>query len=105
MRTESGRSWRVLAACVFSIGLSRAARAQNIRPDEPPMPVLTGVAGYTSTFMPGVQTVNPEFDPILLIPLGRKALIEFEFDSVLDLEREDGEWSTPRIDYGVDYLQ
>jgi hypothetical protein len=67
--------------------------------------VLTGVAGYASTFTPGVQTVNPQIDPILLIPLGKRALIEFEFDSVLDLDHKDGEWSKARVDYGVDYFQ
>jgi hypothetical protein len=105
MHAESLRLWRVLAACIFSLGLSRAARAQYFQPSEPPLPVLTGVIGYGSTFMHGLQTVNPQFDPILLIPLGRRALIEFEFESVLDLDHEDGEWGTARVDYGVDYLQ
>ena len=61
--------------------------------------------GYQSTFMPGVQSVNPEFDPIVLVPLGRKALIESEFEMRLDLDREEGQWGPSVVDYGIEYLQ
>jgi len=61
--------------------------------------------GYQSTFMPGVQSVNPEFAPILLVPLGRQVLIESEFEARLDLDREDGHWGPAVVDRGIEYLQ
>jgi len=61
--------------------------------------------GYQSTFMPGVQSVNPEFAPILLVPLGRQVLIESEFEARLDLDREDGRWGPAVVDRGIEYLQ
>ena len=60
---------------------------------EPPIPVITGVFSFQSTLERGTQTVSPEFDPIVLVPIGRKLLIESEFDMFMDLMRESRERS------------
>ena len=70
---------------VFMTAFASSAGAQTRRPGESPLPVVTGVMGYESTFITGMQTVNPQFDPILLVPLGKRALIESEFEMRVDL--------------------
>jgi hypothetical protein len=47
---------------------------------ESPIPVITGDFRFQSTFESGTRTLSPEFDPTLLVPLGRNMLIESEFD-------------------------
>src|SRR5215467_4580582 len=77
--------------------LATAVRAQPTpqasRPVEGgPIPVVTGVMSYQSNFSPGTVDVNPEFDPILLLPFGEKVLIESEFSMSIDLTRDHGQW-------------
>ncbi len=109
MRIASRRTWLAgLAASALLAGVAPAARAQQYpytKPLDSPVPMVTGVMGYQSIFTPGVQSVNPEFDPILLVPLGRKALIEGEYEVRLDLDREDGQWGPATVDHGIEYLQ
>lgn len=105
MSVEGPRAQLAFLAGVLLAGVAPAAWAQYSRPTLSPAPVLTGVFGYQSTFTPGVQSVNPEIDPILLWPLGRKVLIESEFEARLDYQREDGIWGPAVVDYGIEYLQ
>ena len=72
---------------------------------ESPVPVITGDFSFQSTFESGTQTLSPEFDPTLLVPLGRKLLIESEFDMSTDLTHSDGQWGPAVVDHGIEYLQ
>ena len=99
---------RTQSACLAGVllaGVAALASAQYAKPSDSPVAVVTGVMGYQSTFTPGVQSVNPEFAPILLVPLGRKLLIESEFEARLDYSREDAKWGPAVVDYGIEYLQ
>jgi hypothetical protein len=40
---------------------------------ESPIPVITGDFHFQSTFQPGMKMLMPEFDPVLLLPLGNKS--------------------------------
>ena len=70
-----------------------------------PIPVVTGYGGFTASFEPGKQTLNPVLNPILLVPLGQRALIETEFEMESDIEREDGLWGPKVLEKNVEYLQ
>lgn len=74
-------------------------------PTESPIPVITGVISLQSTFEPGAQTLSPEFDPIVLLPLARRLLIESEFEMSTDLTHSDGQWGPAVVDHGIEYLQ
>ncbi len=70
-----------------------------------PIPVVTGFMAFQSSFAPGEQHVNPVFDPLILLPLGDKLLIESEFEMNLDVVRGDGQWGPAAVDHGIEYLQ
>jgi hypothetical protein len=90
-----------------SVALTSALHAQQTAdaPSTSPVPVITGSFSFQSTFESGTQTLSPEFDPVLLLPLGRKVLIESEFDMSTDLTHSDGQWGPAVLDHGIEYLQ
>ena len=70
-----------------------------------PIPVVTGMMSYQSNFSAGTTNINPEFDPILLFPIGDRFLIESEFSMSMNLNRDQGQWGPAVVDHGVEYLQ
>lgn len=94
----------VLLLGLFAV-LVPALQAQTTSETPTPIPVVTGFIGYQSTFEPHAQTIAPEFDPIFLIPLGNKLLVESELDLGIDVERQDGRLGPAAVNKGFDYLQ
>lgn len=72
---------------------------------ESPIPVITGDFNFQSTFQPGMKMLMPEFDPVLLLPIGNKLLIESEYDMSTDLTDIGGQWSPAVVNHGMEYLQ
>jgi hypothetical protein len=70
-----------------------------------PIPVVTGFMAFQSSFSPGEKHINPVFDPILLVPLGSKLLVESEFEMNLDVVRSEGQWGPAAVDHSIEYLQ
>ena len=105
LKCTLSRMLRSLTA--VSIALAPALHAQQTTdaPSESPIPVITGNVSFQSTFESGTQTLSPEFDPVLLVPLGRKLLIESEFDMFTDVTHSDGQWGPTVVDHGIEYLQ
>jgi hypothetical protein len=90
-----------------SIALAPALRAQQTTDawSESPIPVITGDFSFQSTFESGTQTLSPELEPVLLVPVGRKVLVESEFDMSTDLTHSSGQWGPAVVDHGIEYLQ
>lgn len=72
---------------------------------ESSIPVLTGDFNFQSTFQPGMKMLMPEFDPVLLVPIGQKLLIESEYDMSTNLTDTNGQWGPAVVDHGMEYLQ
>ena len=70
-----------------------------------PIPAVSGFMAFQSSFAPGEQHINPVFDPILLVPLGNRLLVESEFEMNLDAVRGDGKWGPAIVDHSIEYLQ
>jgi hypothetical protein len=70
-----------------------------------PIPAVTGFMAFQTSFAPGEQHINPVFDPILLVPLGNRLLVESEFEMNLDAVRGDGKWGPATVDHSIEYLQ
>lgn len=101
--------FRTMLSVVFtaSVALMPVLHAQQV-PDaisESPVPVITGDLSFQSTFGSSTQTLSPEFDPTVLVPLGSKLLVESEFDMSTDLTHSDGQWGPAVVDHGIEYLQ
>lgn len=94
---------RLLAVLVALPGLAGIGLAQQEQGGA--IPVLTGYGGFVSTFEPGKQALNPILTPILLVPAGERFLIEAEFETESEIEREDGLWGPRKLEKEIEYLQ
>jgi hypothetical protein len=79
------------AACVLLIlclipALSRAQTSSS----ESPVPILTGNAGYFTNVQGGKVEIVPEINPVLLLPLADRWLVEARGEFEGDLERKNG---------------
>ncbi len=96
---------RIVPAVVLCIMLPPCISAQQGDNAERAIPVLTGNFNFQATFQPGTQMLMPEFDPVLLLPLGKKLLVESEFDMAMNVAHDQGSWGPAVVDHGVEYLQ
>lgn len=94
----------LFAASTALVPVLYAQQPTDAQP-ELPIPVITGVVSFQSTFESAARTLSPEVDPILLLPLGRKLLIESEFDMATDVTHSDGQWGPAVVAHGIEYMQ
>lgn len=78
--------------------------AQTNSPPESGVPILTGYTGVVTNFVPGAQDVGPTFNPIFLVPLGSKFLVEAEGEFNADLHHENDIWHR-EYEKNLEYLQ
>ena len=100
----------LLLPCATLMALAPLGHPQGLTPPRESggisgVPVITGFMSYQSNIGQGTADVNPEFDPVLLVPIGNKTLLSSEFDMSLDLSHTDGSWGPAVVDHGFDYLQ
>src|SRR5882672_2096887 len=50
--------------------------AVAVASEEKPVPILSGSAGYFTFVNGGQAELNPQFNPVLLLPLGDRWLVE-----------------------------
>jgi len=98
------RSLVIACVCLFPQLLSPLL-AQTSDSDHP-VPILTGNAGFFTNVEGGKAEIVPEINPVLLIPLGDRWLIEARGEFVGDFERKDGNGAYGGdVDKELDYLQ
>ena len=103
---------RLSTSVIFVLGAAAgsASLAQDL-PNAPearegrPIPVITGFMSYQSNIGQGTWDMNPEFDPVVLVPIGNRVLVQAEFDMSLDEVRDSGKFGPAVVDHGFDYLQ
>lgn len=93
---------------ILGLWLSTAVAGQaqeQIKPE----PVATGYMSFVSTFQPGKVKLVPQINPILVVPLGERWLIEaeFEFEGEFEREKEAGQWQPwmRELEREIEYLQ
>lgn len=91
VRTCTGHVRFAVFVCASLSVLLTAPVARAQEPPTPrPVPIVTGYFGLATTLEPNSQTVRPTLSPILLVPAGRRTLIEAEFEMKGDAERTEG---------------
>ncbi len=69
------------------------------------VPILTGYTSFITTFQSGVKSIDTSINPILLIPVGRRWLVESEFEYEGDFDHQpDGTWEK-EYERNLEYLQ
>ena len=72
---------------------------------ESAVPILTGFAGLTTSFVPEQQQLSPTISPIILVPFGERWLIETEAEFAGNYTHmTDQPWDR-HWDKGIEYLQ
>jgi len=101
---------RISVRCAFALvflGLPMVPRAAaQSYSSERPVPVLTGNAGYFSNVEAGKTEQVPEINPVLLLPLGDRWLIESRAEFYGEFQRKstDGPYGG-QVEKDLDYLQ
>jgi hypothetical protein len=73
---------------------------------ERPVPILTGNAGFFTNVTGGKSELVPEINPVLLLPLGDRWLVESRAEFIGEFERPDGGGSYGgKVEQEIDYLQ
>ncbi len=81
-------------------------QAQSTSDNERPVPILTGNAGYFTNVDNGNKSLVPELNPVLLLPLGNKWLIESRAEFYGEFERPgSGQPYGGKIEKELNYLQ
>ena len=75
-------------------------------PSERPVPILTGNAGFFTNVNAGQVSLVPEINPVLLVPLGQRWLVESraEFEGEFARPQGGGPYGG-QVDKEIDYLQ
>ena len=78
----------------------------QVEPSDKPIPVLTGNFGAFSLVSGGHNVIDTQINPVLLVPLGDRWLIEFraEFEGQFQRPPGNGPYGGP-VDKHVDYAQ
>jgi hypothetical protein len=73
---------------------------------ERPVPILTGNAGFFTNVNGGETELVPEINPVLLLPLGDRWLVESRAEFIGEFERPDGGGAYGgKVEQEIDYLQ
>lgn len=70
-----------------------------------PIPVITGGLALNSSFDTREAALLPVVAPIILVPLGKHALIESEFEAESEVVHTEGHWEPVTLEKGVEYAQ
>ena len=96
---------RFLLRVLLLLVIPALLRAQT--PDaERPVPILTGSAGYFTNVYGGEKELVPQINPVVLVPLGDRWLVEARGEFKGEFERsEDGGPYGGKVEKELDYLQ
>ena len=86
----------------FTVGLA-VAQSPDV---EKPVPILSGTAGYFNFVTAGQNQVDAQINPVLLVPLGDRWLVESraEFEGAFQRPTGGGPYGGP-VSKNLDYLQ
>lgn len=68
-------------------------------------PIITGGMALNATFEPHSNNMNPVFAPIFLVPIGKRALIEAEFEGESDITYSHGGYEPVTFTKSLEYAQ
>jgi hypothetical protein len=88
-----------------TVGQPISAAIYDSEKSVPPIPLVTGGISFTASFESGTQDLHPVVSPIFLIPIGRHALIEAEFEAQTEAIHDSGGFAPVHLDKSLEYAQ
>ena len=91
----------------FSVGATAQTESGSPSATESPhaIPLLSGAFGFVPSFQPSNQALDFKFEPVLLIPISDKFLVESEYSMELPVSRQDRKFGPAVLTHGFEYLQ
>jgi hypothetical protein len=92
---------------LFLLQFFAPARAHSQAPSAPekPVPILSGTAGFLTSVTAGQTLLDTQFNPVLLVPLGERWLVESRGEFEGEFQRQpSGSFGGP-VNKHLDYLQ
>ncbi|MGA8149447.1 MAG: hypothetical protein WB952_00605 [Terriglobales bacterium] len=80
----------LVGSILFLISLIPASLFAQTSDSDKPVPILTGTAGYFNFVTAGQNQFNGQINPVLLVPLGDRWLVESRAEFEGEFERPDG---------------
>jgi hypothetical protein len=112
VRNFDQKPWQTCAQVVIFLvlflfpTLLKAQASDQVYDVERPVPILTGNAGFFTNVNGGQAELVPEINPVILLPLGDRWLIESRGEFKGEFERPDGGGPYGgKVEQEVDYLQ
>jgi len=99
--------WRPIALILLGTGSLYAQNADTAENNAGHVPLISGGFGYVQNVNGGVNTLEPQVDPVLLVPFGAHVLLESRVSFTGIFQRENGT-SGPykgKVYQSVDYAQ
>ncbi len=99
---------KYLCRTILLIACSRAILFGQTAPEnsaERDVPVISGAVGFLSDVQKGQQVFGPKFEPVLLLPLGSRFLVEAEYSTELPVERDNGVLGPAVYSHSFEYAQ
>jgi hypothetical protein len=95
-----------MAGLFLFVGFAVAGGLSQTTSTEKPVPVLSGTAGFLSDKTAGQTLLDTQFNPVLLVPLGERWLVETrgEFEGEFQRPAGGGPFGGP-VNKHLDYLQ
>jgi hypothetical protein len=105
-KRDAHRRQTAFAVVALVLFLFSAAALQGQTSDEKPVPILSGNAGTFSFVTGGHNLIDTQVNPVLLVPLGDKWLVESraEFEGQFQRPPDGGPYQGP-VNKHVDYAQ
>ena len=69
------------------------------------VPLITGDFGFLAGLQSGHREFGPKFEPIVLLPLSGRLLVEAEYSTELPVERNNGSLGPAVLNHSVEYMQ
>ena len=100
------RLWsRIVGLLLLQLFAPARGHSQNPSTPEKPVPILSGTAGFLTSVTAGQTLLDTQFNPVLLVPLGERWLVESRGEFEGEFQHQPGGSFGGPVNKHLDYLQ
>ena len=100
------RLWsRIVGLLLLQLFAPARGHSQNPSTPEKPVPILSGTAGFLTSVTAGQTLLDTQFNPVLLLPLGERWLVESRGEFEGEFQHQPGGSFGGPVNKHLDYLQ
>lgn len=96
---------RIVGLLLLQLFAPARGHSQNPSTPEKPVPILSGTAGFLTSVTAGQTLLDTQFNPVLLLPLGERWLVESRGEFEGEFQHQPGGSFGGPVNKHLDYLQ